>query len=1052
MKDDESLGEDDRNLICAACDLNSPLPEEGGLLKAIETLGQQLKVAFRKQDAKDTAVANESDVQKRAQQNWRRSIYVWITEARECRDAPLTFESNSKYQRTRKKTALERLIESQAIAWDLSVEKQGSTRLVVREGGANDTTNPVALEVFFAVHHAGEPNAASVLELIRLFKTNTTQFERSYSKEFDCFSDLIRTIDRLIERLRQHNKRSEALTAAMHVRRKGQTQDEATRIALELSQRKFDEYKNSLRGNSGNSCLLISDSTDRQLRHRILCEAIGESRHCLPGAAFHPIISRIWTTLPTPRIGDEFEDLIDGVLCDSDGESHITIPVDPHTVSISDFARRLLWKVEEKHGPNALVLHWQCNTERTVDLLRPIDESLWRLMGFFRRSSFSDKPYHRHADIGQHLKTVAKGALGDDEFDELRDNMIALLAGSTETDSFVKISDSIKMVLAHFEQNSPLHIVVEAAEFADELMMEIVHNLKGAIGDRDFHVYWIEGTGTHPRPKQIDSEPAKSENGYGELLQLAAYLGFDFQLAWLEDCWEQCGRDPENLELCLDQALQDGLLQFSDSLVVKAPDKGESSGYKLCRQLRWVSSETHAMYMERLNEGQRRVFEDAFYRSVAVDDDGRPIPISNLRLRTRIFELLRTQSNLTRSKCDQLAKLGYFLGRRVARCGERSEAGRRLREAIKAWERGSKKPELGRKLALEQVALWTSSRHVPGKRGKPELAFARKQLEAFRDELHDRNRLEWFELARMVCSAEVWAGDLLNAERDAKLLEEIAGDYEGPKFESWHLHAVTSFALGKLEQCRDSASKGLEFCERHRTMALRYPRLNLYGNHDGRVCAKVFFGLSEFLMTGTDPSEWLSKASEFARTEGTLSVAKESECVAGSYHGIFHLLNEDFQKVEDVCVSLRAINPDHKQWALVAELTNDCAEIAQTFIRGSENVDLRGRIAKHRAEWDINEYDTLWLTFAGVANFCHSGDFDTAQRSFDQALSIADLTSQRVFLPLLYLWRSRLAVRANLSEVANDSLNVGKTLAEDMRADHYLNLLKADAVRLSGRH
>ena len=1030
-------------LILSACDLNSPVPEKAKLCEEIEVFGRAIQVPFRSGDPKQTT---DEAKEKAARQHWRRNIHTWITKARECMDSPLVLETNNKTQRSRLRKAIERLSQSEATVWNLRVERDGKTRVVVVEGDKNDTANQLTLQAFFSVNDKGDGNSNAVGELVTLFTQAADRNGSVFSREFYSYSELTQTIQKLVERVRWENDRSRLITAAMHVRCEGQTEAEAESIALETSQGRFDEYANGLRDKSGKSCFLFSETTDRLLRHRFLCEAIGESRH--PGAVFHPVISRVWTTVSTPRIGDEFEDQIASVIRDSGDRAHIEISVDPRSVPIPDFSRRLAWAVEEATGPAAIVLHWQCNSERTVDLLRPIDESLWRLMGFFRRSSFKGKPDARYADIGHCLRAVAKGALSDTEFDELRDTMVALLAGGPEPDAFVHIGDSIAKVLAHFEQHSPLHIVIEDAGFADELLVEIVQNLQGAMGSREFHVYWIERTDAQQYHEEITLDSEQYEKGYVEFLQLAAYLGFDFRLSWLEDCWEKLIRHTDELEHFLDKALQEGLLQFSDSLVVKACDEGEEFGYKLCRQLRWVSSDTHAMYVKQLEAGRQRAFEDAFYRSVAVDDDSKPIPISDLRLRTRIFDLLRAQSVLDSPKCDQVAGLGYFLGRRVARCGERREARRRLGEAIKAWEQGSRDSDLGRKLAFEQVDLWTSSRHVPSERGKPELAFARKRLKDCLDygELNEQNRLEWFELTRMVCSAEIWAGDLRNAEKDAELLHEIAGDYEGPVFESWHLHAVASFALGKLEQCRDSALKGIEFCERHRTMALSYPRLNLYGNHDGRVCAKVFLGLSEFLMFGTDASERLGKACEFAKTEGTPAVAKESQCVAGSYYGIFHLLNEDFGKVEEVCESLHVIDPDHKQWSLVAELTGDCAAIAQTFVSGLR-ADLYEQISKHRAEWRINEYDTLWLTFAGVADYCRCGDFRAAQRSFDEGLSIADSTGQCVFLPLLYLWRSRVAARAELSEIANESLKSGIAIAQRMGANHYLNLLRANTLQ-----
>ena len=113
------------------------------------------------------------------------------------------------------------------------------------------------------------------------------------------------------------------------------------------------------------------------------------------------------------------------------------------------------------------------------------------------------------------------------------------------------------------------------------------------------------------------------------------------------------------------------------------------------------------------------------------------------------------------------------------------------------------------------------------------------------------------------------------------------------------------------------------------------------------------------------------------------------------------------------------------------------------FLSGSHdrpNTLLQG-MQDCRCAWSVDEYDTLWSTFEGVALWMKAGS-QAADTAFQRAINLCDKREERIFMPLCYLWWGRVAAAENRFAAANDRWAKGEQIATDMGATLFVTQIR----------
>jgi hypothetical protein len=273
---------------------------------------------------------------------------------------------------------------------------------------------------------------------------------------------------------------------------------------------------------------------------------------------------------------------------------------------------------------------------------------------------------------------------------------------------------------------------------------------------------------------------------------------------------------------------------------------------------------------------------------------------------------------------------------------------------------------------------------------------------------------------------------------------------DGLMLEVNHLSSVLSFRQGNLKECYERSGAGAFYCLRNESVVLSTTKTG--GTHDGRVCCKVFRGLSQLLL-GRDADidkrktiDWFAKANELTTLCDSLTDV-ETARVARAYCGLRSLLTEEYGDAREVCNDPHLKQSDQQQFALLLRLIHECARIGHASLSGiGDGGELLESLQRTHSLRKNSEYETLWLTFEGVAH-CLCDDHVNAIKSLDAAVAEGKRSGELVFRPYTLVWKAR--VLAKFHEVAaakkclTEAANSAKIGGKGWHLMHYVKMVTA---------
>lgn len=826
--------------------------------------------------------------------------------------------------------------------------------------------------------------------------------------------------------------------------------------ATDISRLKFDEYADALRCKEAPQppIILVSSSAYELLRHRFTFEPVGERS----GAPVY----RLWAEMQLADSESSSKVRDAAYSC----KRFVDLPVEGPNAeqAVQDQARSLVNLLAEEDEPG-IVLHWQCTHDRRTDILRPIDESLGHLLGMTFRTEFKggSAAGSQPVDFQKRVRSFLEGWVGAEQCEQHSRVLISLLAGGDDREDFENVVPAISALLMNLALSQKVRVVIEATAEPDELVLKLRDFLRDDLPRNAniqlFHV-WCSSSSPECPPTVGD----RTNDDTSLLLQIAAVLGTDFQLAWLESCWKTIAKEnhgdlQNRFDRALDESLLRGSLQFCDSLVTQILDARKTEAqYQSIRQVKWVNRSNHNSIDADFQHQVVAAFWDSFRSTTSQE----PPSVSSLRLKARTFDILNSSINFAelRKRVDPIfmAELALCLGHRARAAGAPVEARDRLHRGIAWWKLATEQQRkshyhIGRNLAQASLELWSEDRSGEKAEDDPGFALADECLSDIpHDDLCDSNSARiWFSLARSAWSIQNWSGPLTEAERHAKTMYSIAEHIKGgTQLEAWHALAVTQFAQGNLNECKSSARDGVDYCRT--TAHLRSNDEHIFGSHDGRACCKALAGLCDIIKTGRDTDKLVEEAVTFAKNLGN----KETYRVACGYKAMSELILGRFKEAMDTCgasehsgTSQRPRDlPTSQRWEVFTELLSVCAAIAERVMSraASGGNDLASKIESLRTKWRVREYDSLWLTFEALALWIDPKGATEFDEKFHKSTEIAKTRGETVFLPLTYLWWARVKARSNKLDEAAQHIHDGLDCAAQIGSTFWAEQLIEERV------
>jgi hypothetical protein len=877
------------------------------------------------------------------------------------------------------------------------------------------------------------------------------------------YGELETAIEKAHAKLNRHSRSADGdFVLALHVA--DSKSDRAREIVMEISKEGFDRYPYR----DDDHRILISGSLHKLLVNHFSSEPVGELRdpNSTTGTRnkkkLHEAVHRIWYAYPQSRSSEWIDDEVIRLAHVRSRSTQTWYTGANAEQTAQDVAQGLVRRFESQLGPKGVVLHWQCTAERRHDLLRPFDESIAGLIGLYRRSEFQgkgDSTTNVSFIASRMVKSLLNREVGEQKRKRLAKAITSILTGSKNESSFARIETAIKELLVGLS-NGPLRIVVENSHLADELLERLTNSLEGYIpGHADFqlHAIGVSDDATTDASRIVAggslssrvhaSRPASLSDSAKAILKIAAILGSDFPRKWLRACWERLpvgqGRAGADFAPQLAECLRGGYLQFCDSLI-----DGPNRDY-FRRQLKWVRRADQAAFAGECVQADRMALQDAFWLSLAAGNSKegepalKPPEITELRLRSRIFDLLALTGKYERIDPVYVARLGRFLGRRADLARAPNEAIRRYSLAIGAICDGAKLDdqairELG--VALIQGYLQHADFRQPADSVELQksLGFAEAVLESVtRVEMRTRSG-DFFDLFHQIWSRATWIGDLKSAEQRAVKMVWLADEDVPLQFDAYHALCVTYLKTGELDKCLAAAANGNQCAEKLKSIS--YKGRPSTSSHDCRICCRACVGLADLLRTGSDREAALDECIVFARSGGD----KNAIGLAYSYRALGRLLEMRFDEALQDCASCPPMKGP-VQWSLLTELLADCAKIGQAFSKYdgrtfSTNSHLQ--LQQHREQWGVREYETLWQTFEAIARFVDGSPLDSVLKSLEDSIDPGRRRNELAFLPYVRIWQGDLAAAAQdkrAEELWFDARNIA--LEREMADGLYISLI-----------
>lgn len=858
---------------------------------------------------------------------------------------------------------------------------------------------------------------------------------------------------------------------------------ESVSIASRLSQGEFRDYDLAFTDTKSEkrsviedlpSCVLVTGDVQHLLRNRYSFEPVGEFITAAgQEAAREDIIFRIWSRiLSTDNVSQEVAVqarlLIGETLNETNRVARFPVGSDVSGQGASQFFIQEL----DRQAPDALILHWQCTELRKTDLLTPVAESLRPLISLNRRSRF-----HRTQEdmCFDPLKAIADWVNDQMGQIESRDTSVAcltsLLVGSSDDKAFEKVVPRLFDFFTMIKQ--PLRIVVENGHHADELMTRLIAMFGNSLPKQaNVRLFVLEvpqeqsGKLSGPaieQPSAIRSASHQRQLPVEEqryLLSIAAVLGWDFPLSWLRNCWMNLTNRPvAEFREYFDALLRAGILQHCGMLTdIEDPSRRY-------REVKWGPVDAFHEFQRNLDERDIAAVVAVFSKVLHEKHLGKPGEPVNLlqkiRCKIRVFRILQIQPAKIIQAQLVMARAWLLVGNRAFCAGATGEAMRRL-ICARTWAshikaaRSSEESKLSIEIATSLMRARIERREfsLENHDVEKDVEYSRQIQQELGDSPFGWSE-EFFALDRAIWAHAIWFSKLSLAEVSARQMHNGAQTAKrlDLQFEGDHALAVTLFSMGKLQECFDHAAHGRGFCISLPKFKPDSNQSHLFGNHDGRVCCKLFVALCRLIAPGVSggPDEELpaiddlAKALKFAAGQTDPLTLR----IANSYGGLFHLLDLNFDQALELCDD--CTNPDvDSPWTTFTALIADCARIGMALggrLKNDTIEALLEKIQHDRTQWGVNEYDCLWLTYQGVAHEL-AAEPSQAIESLMSAVNLAISRGERVFLPEIYRYLAWVQRRHGDEKACRETLENGLTEARTMGAMLFNGRLERDREHL----
>lgn len=823
--------------------------------------------------------------------------------------------------------------------------------------------------------------------------------------------------------------------------------------------------------------VLVTANVERIIQHWYHCESVG----AIDSIAVHRVWSRV-----APLVNG-IDDRVDYHLASNLCAPIVVVDILPD----QDGMLAALSSVPYSCPIESRCLVWHCDRNRQFDLLTPVTESLRKLLDLGEYSDAHIKSWikghctdgtfglltdmHRYAvwlpaaptqPVTKHARGTEK-PLNISGINRLR----SLLVGSTSDGDFkdivkvlhdllIGLKGDLRIVVAnpHHADELTLRLLTMVAESARARHLEALEDPDKQLAKlsvvlcglpRDWDIPhdtlpydWSESSehcDPYPGLKKLREQVPRVER----LLHVASILGVAFLRLWLRTILEKTEVNRGEFRRALTELVHAGVLRYSGHLC----DIGEEK--RRFREISFCSSDFFEKTRDSVQAEERRAVLQVFLRELR--HNVREHGVDTVRCKIRVCELLdgiEKEAFFEESDAKVLAELWCLAGSRARHAGAPQEAIRRLDKAnqlVRAFGLDDKHGMrslalriLVHRLAVSEDRIASVNDDASIEQAKTAakecLEQARRLRERFgaTNEKHEDDWLfalhrrcwNWHHRFGRLPEAMDWATSLRNRVNVA------AHPDAGLQLEVYHILCVASFSMGQLRDCIEFGEEGRRICELARRGA-KYDNSDMFGSHDGGVCAKNFLALSHLLRGDADIADPIRQAAlSYAGTRED----DTTPLVARSYARLYQLFRGDFEAAIDGELSVEVRDDIRSPWCIFDDLVVACAGVARCWTRNEKGAcddsdeksttELCDSLTALRREWKSQEYDSLWTTYEAVALTLVGRERD----ALDQFAKVANDAEQRgelFYLPELYRFWSWCLEKRNERGAADDKRRAG---------------------------